>query len=177
MSSARHRKCEYLTAAEIAAIFAPLGTLPGDFTFMGVAEMSKSLNRAELLGNLGADPEIRTVGKDSRVATISVATTATWRDAKGDKQERTEWHRVILWDGLADVAEDYLHKGDRVYIDGEIQYRTYDDKEGITRYSTEIRASNLIMLSPAPATSENSRKTGADRGAARRTRKARGDNA
>jgi single-strand DNA-binding protein len=108
--------------------------------------MSRSLNKALLIGNLGSDPEIRTTGDDTKVAGLSLATSRSWTDREGQPQERTEWHRVVAWANLAEIAEQYLHKGDRVYIEGEIQYRSYEDREGATRYVTEIRARELVML-------------------------------
>jgi single-strand DNA-binding protein len=114
--------------------------------------VSRSLNKVTLIGNLGADPEVRSTANGSRVATLSVATSRQWNNQAGEKQEKTEWHRVILWNSkaaqLADVAEKYLKKGDKVYIEGRIEYRTWDDREGKTRYSTEINARELLMLSP-----------------------------
>jgi single-strand DNA-binding protein len=109
------------------------------------------LNKVLLIGNLGADPEVRSTSNGTRVATLSIATSRQWNSATGEKQEKTEWHRVVLWNnrsgsGLADVADKYLNKGDQVYIEGSIEYRTWEDREGKTRYSTEIRARELIML-------------------------------
>jgi single-strand DNA-binding protein len=113
--------------------------------------MSKSLNKAILIGNLGADPEVRTTNNGGKVATISIATSRIWKDQSGQRQEKTQWHRVVCWNNrvgpqLADVAEKYAKKGDRVYVEGEIEYRTWQDKEGQTRYSTEINARDLILL-------------------------------
>ncbi len=112
--------------------------------------MSRSLNKVMLIGNLGAEPEVRSTASGTRVATLSVATGRSWTNQAGERQEKTEWHRVVLWNsksgGLADVAEKYLKKGDRVYIDGRIEYRTWEDREGNTRYSTEINAREMIML-------------------------------
>lgn len=114
--------------------------------------MSRSLNKVILIGNLGADPEVRSTNNGSRVATLSVATSRQWTGNGGEKQEKTEWHRVICWNnkgaggGLADVAEKYLKKGDKVYIEGRIEYRTWEDREKQTRYVTEIIARELIML-------------------------------
>ena len=115
--------------------------------------MSRSLNKVMLIGNLGADPEVRSTSNGSRVATLSVATSRQWKSAAGEAQEKTEWHRVVLWNnarggqGLADIAERYCKKGDKVYIEGSIEYRTWQDREGQTRYTTEIRGRELIMLS------------------------------
>ena len=112
--------------------------------------MSRSLNKVILIGNLGADPEVRSTNNGSRVATLSVATSRQWTGNGGEKQEKTEWHRVICWNnkgsGLADVAEKYLKKGDKVYVEGRIEYRTWEDREKQTRYVTEIIARELIML-------------------------------
>lgn len=114
--------------------------------------MSRSLNKATIIGNLGADPDVRTVSSGTKVAEFSVATSRQWTGRDGQQQEKTEWHRIVAWgyspdkDGLAGVAERFLKKGDKVYVEGQIEYRSYDDKEGNTRYVTEIRASELIML-------------------------------
>jgi len=114
--------------------------------------VSRSLNKATLIGNLGADPEVRTTANGSRVATLSVATSRSWSSASGERQEKTEWHRVVLWNSkfrqLADTAEKYLKKGDKVFIEGRIEYRSWEDRDGNTRYTTEINAQELIMLSP-----------------------------
>jgi single-strand DNA-binding protein len=108
--------------------------------------VSRSVNKAIIVGNLGADPEIRSTSGGARVANISVATSRRWNDRSGQQQEKTEWHKIVLWEKLADIAEKYLKKGDSVYLEGEIEYRSYDDKDGITRYVTEIRARELVML-------------------------------
>ena len=124
--------------------------------------MSRSLNKVILIGNLGADPEVRSTNNGSRVATLSVATSRQWTGNGGEKQEKTEWHRVICWNnkgsgsGLADVAEKYLKKGDKVYVEGRIEYRTWEDREKQTRYVTEIIAREVILLSPRGAASEGS---------------------
>jgi single-strand DNA-binding protein len=108
--------------------------------------VSRSVNKAIIVGNLGADPEIRSIASGTRVANISVATSRRWNDRNGAQQEKTEWHRIVLWDKLADVAERFLKKGDSVYVEGEIEYRSYEDKDGVTKYTTEIRARELVML-------------------------------
>jgi single-strand DNA-binding protein len=113
--------------------------------------VSRSLNKAIIIGNLGSDPEIRTVGSGARVANFSVATSRSWTGRDGTQQEKTEWHRIVAWDNergpkLADVAERFLKKGEKVYIEGEIEYRSYEDKDGVTKYITEIRAREMIML-------------------------------
>lgn len=113
--------------------------------------MSYSVNRATVLGRLGADPEVRSVSTGKRVATLSVATTESWKNRDGEKQERTEWHRVVIWNrreegGLADIVEQYARKGDQIYIEGRIRYRKWEDKEGVTKYTTEIEADNVVLL-------------------------------
>ncbi len=113
--------------------------------------MSRSLNKVQLIGNLGADPEVRSTNNGSRVATLSLATSRQWTGTGGEKQEKTDWHRVICWNnkggsGLADVCEKYLKKGDKVYVEGRIEYRTWEDNNKQTRYVTEIIARELIML-------------------------------
>ena len=113
--------------------------------------MSRSLNKVMIIGNLGSDPEIRSTANGGRVANFSVATSRSWTGRDGTQQEKTEWHRIVAWDNergpkLADVAERFLKKGERVYIEGEIEYRSYEDKDGVTKYITEIRAREMIML-------------------------------
>ena len=108
--------------------------------------MSRSLNKAMIIGNLGSDPEVRSTSSGTRVATLSVATSRRWNDRSGQEQERTEWHRVVAWDKLAEICEQYLSKGDRVYIEGRIEYRQWEGDDGRTRYTTEIRAREMIML-------------------------------
>lgn len=109
--------------------------------------MSRSLNKAILIGNLGSDPEIRMTGSGTKVAQFSLATSRSWKSQSGEQQEKTEWHRVVCWDKLADIVERYLRKGQQVYIEGEIEYRQYEAKDGSgTRYATEIRARDMMML-------------------------------
>ncbi|MBO4596646.1 MAG: single-stranded DNA-binding protein [Bacteroidaceae bacterium] len=107
-----------------------------------------SLNKVMLIGNLGRDPEIRYVMQDVPVATFTVATTEKgYRLANGTEvPDQTEWHNVVLWRGLAKIAEQYLHKGDKVYIEGKIKTRTYDDKNGVQKRVTEIIADNMELL-------------------------------
>ncbi|HEU4698155.1 MAG TPA: single-stranded DNA-binding protein [Gemmatimonadales bacterium] len=109
------------------------------------------MNKVILIGNLGADPEVRSTTNGGRVATLSVATSRQWKSQSGEKQEKTEWHRVVLWNTnfskLADVAEKFCKKGDKVYVEGSIEYRSWQDREGQTRYTTEINARELILLS------------------------------
>lgn len=101
--------------------------------------MSGSLNRAELIGNLGADPEIRSMPSGDRMANLRIATTESWKDQKGDRQEKTEWHNVTVWSqGLVDVIEQYVVKGMRVYLAGKLETRKWESQNGDDRYSTEI---------------------------------------
>ena len=113
--------------------------------------MSRSLNRVQLIGNLGADPEVRSTSNGGRVANLSIATSRQWKGASGDKQEKTEWHKIVLWNNkgsnLAESVERYCKKGDKIYVEGSIEYRSWQDKEGQTRYTTEINARELILLS------------------------------
>ncbi len=108
--------------------------------------MSRSLNKATIIGNLGADPEIRSTNSGTRVATLSVATSRRWTTRAGEQQEKTEWHRIVCWDRLAEICERYLKKGDRLYVEGRIEYRQWEGQDGQTRYTTEIRANEMIML-------------------------------
>lgn len=107
------------------------------------------VNKVILLGNLGKDPLVRRVSNDVPVATFSIATTEYYKDKEGNRQPKTEWHNIVLWRGLAEVAEKYLHKGDRVYIEGKITYRSYE-QEGVTKYITEIVGENMTLLTPKP---------------------------
>lgn len=107
--------------------------------------MARSLNKAQLIGNLGQDPDLRTIPSGSSVCTLKVATSERYKDRNGEWQESTEWHTVVLWERLAEVAHQYLKKGSKVFVEGKIQTRTYE-KDGQTKYFTEIRGLNLIML-------------------------------
>ena len=108
--------------------------------------MARSLNKAMLIGNLGSDPEIRTIPSGARVAQFSVATNRRWNDKNGQQQEKTEWHRIVAWERLVEVIERFVKKGDRIYVEGEIEYRQYQDKDGVTKYTTEIRAREVVLL-------------------------------
>lgn len=101
--------------------------------------MAGSVNKVILVGNLGADPEARTMQSGDKLVNLSIATSETWKDKNGDRQERTEWHRVVIFnDRLADVAERFLRKGSKVYLEGQLQTRKWQDQNGADRYSTEI---------------------------------------
>ena len=104
------------------------------------------VNKVILVGNLGKDPEVRYLEGGTAVANFSLATTETYKDKSGNKVEQTEWHNVVVWRGLAEIAEKYLHKGSQVYVEGKLRTRSWDDKDGVKRYSTEIIADNMTML-------------------------------
>jgi single-strand DNA-binding protein len=109
--------------------------------------MARSLNKVMLIGNLGKDPEMRYTPAGVPVASFSMATSESWRDQDGNTQERTEWHNIVAWRKLAEICAEYLKKGKKVYIEGRIQTRSFDDKNtGQKRYMTEIVADNMIML-------------------------------
>ncbi|MEX0609250.1 MAG: single-stranded DNA-binding protein [Balneolaceae bacterium] len=105
-----------------------------------------SLNKAMLIGNLGQDPEVRYTQSNTAVATLNIATSERYKDSNGEYQEKTEWHRVIAWSRLAEICQQYLKKGSKVYIEGPIQTRSWEDKDGQKKYTTEIKALQMIML-------------------------------
>lgn len=106
-----------------------------------------SINKVILIGNLGNEPEVKTFTNGDKITTVSIATSERWTDKNtGEKKEQTEWHRVVFSNRLADVAEQYLKKGSKVYIEGKIKTRKWQDQNGQERYSTEIRADNMQML-------------------------------
>lgn len=103
-------------------------------------------NLVILIGNLGAEPELRYTNGGTAVASLSIATTERWKDAAGKTQESTEWHRIVAWGKLAEICNQYLHKGSRVYIEGKLQTRKWQDQSGGDRYTTEIVAREMKML-------------------------------
>ena len=105
-----------------------------------------SVNKVILIGNLGADPEVRYMPSGDAITNIRLATTDNWKDKNGEKQERTEWHRVAFFGKLAEIAGEYLKKGSQVYIEGRLQTRKWQDKDGQDRYTTEIVADRMQML-------------------------------
>lgn len=107
--------------------------------------MSRSLNKVQLIGNLGKDPELKYTPSGVAVATFSIATSESWKDADGNQQEKTEWHNIVAWRKLAEICGEYLKKGKKVYLEGKLQTRNYE-KDGVKRYVTEIVADQLIML-------------------------------
>jgi single-strand DNA-binding protein len=106
-----------------------------------------SVNKVILVGNLGRDAELRYTPGGAAVATLNMATTEVWNDKAGQKQEKTEWHRVVLWGKSAETLSEYLTKGKQIYVEGRLQTRQWDDKDGNKRYTTEIRGDRIVLLS------------------------------
>jgi single-strand DNA-binding protein len=106
-----------------------------------------SVNKVILVGNLGRDAELRFTPGGAAVATLSMATTEVWNDKAGQRQEKTEWHRVVLWGKTAESLAEYLTKGKQIYVEGRLQTRQWDDKDGNKRYTTEIRSDRVVLLS------------------------------
>jgi single-strand DNA-binding protein len=125
------------------------------------------VNRVILIGNLGRDPEIRNLEGGVKKASFSLATTETYKGKSGERIDQTEWHNVVLWRGLADVADSYLKKGSTIYLEGKIKSREYTDKDGNRRFITEIIGDNMVMLS-----SKRDQQAGAENNGAARTEKA-----
>ena len=130
--------------------------------------MMSSLNRATLIGNLGADPEVRTTQSGQRIVSFNIATSESWKDQQsGERRERTEWHRVVIFnDGLGRIAEQYLTKGAKVFVEGKLSTRKWQDQQGIDRYTTEIQlspyAGTLTFLDTRRTGGEDTRSS--DRG-------------
>lgn len=108
--------------------------------------MASSLNRAQVIGNITRDPEVRQTPNGQMVATIGVATNRKWKNQAGETQEDVEFHSVVVWGRLAEICQQYLHKGSKVYFDGRLKTRTWEDPDGKKNYKTEIVAENMIML-------------------------------
>lgn len=108
--------------------------------------MAGTVNKVILVGRLGKDPEVRTLENGAAVGNFTMATSEKYKDAKGEKKEITDWHNIVVWRGLAEISQKYLHKGDMVYIEGKMRTRSWE-KDGITRYTTEVIADNMTMLS------------------------------
>ena len=108
--------------------------------------MARGINKVILVGNLGSDPEIRYTGSGTAVCNFSVATSESYKDRDGNQVENTEWHRVVAWARLAEICGEYLKKGRQVYIEGQLQTRQWEDKDGNTKYTTEIKAREMQML-------------------------------
>ena len=109
--------------------------------------MARSLNKVMLIGNLGKDPEVRHLENGTAVANFSIATSESYKDRNsGEVISNTDWHNVVVWRGLADVAEKYLKKGDKVYLEGKLRSRSYQDQQGVTKYITEVVVDDMVML-------------------------------
>lgn len=108
--------------------------------------MANGINKVILIGNLGKDPDIQTFDSGVKKASFPIATSEEYKDKDGNKVQQTEWHNIILWRGMAEVAEKYLNKGNQVYIEGKIKTRSWEDKDGNKRYITEIVGDNMTML-------------------------------
>jgi single-strand DNA-binding protein len=109
--------------------------------------MSRSLNKVMLIGNVGSDPEIRTTGSGTKMAKVSLATNRTFTDRSGQQQDKAEWHRLTFWERLAELVEQYVRKGDRLYVEGRLEYSTTEDDKGNQRYWTDIIVREMVMLS------------------------------
>ena len=117
--------------------------------------MARGINKVILIGNLGNDPDVRYTSGGSPIANVSLATSESWRDKEtGDMQERTEWHRVVFFSRLAEIVSEYLRKGSKVYVEGRLQTRKWQDRDGNDRYTTEIVANEMQMLDSRGATEE-----------------------
>jgi single-strand DNA-binding protein len=108
--------------------------------------MARSLNKVMLIGNVGNEPEVRMTASGAKVAKISVATNRKYQDRTGQQQEKTEWHRCTLFGKLADIAEQWVHKGDRIYVEGRLEYSQTQDEQGGTRYWTDVVIMEMVML-------------------------------
>jgi single-strand DNA-binding protein len=108
-----------------------------------------SVNKVIIVGRLGADPELKTLGSGQAVANFNLATSENWVDRDGQKQERTEWHRIVVWGKLAEICRQYLSKGRQVFVEGKLQTRSWEDQQGQKRYTTEIVASNVQFIGGA----------------------------
>ncbi|MEW5974711.1 MAG: single-stranded DNA-binding protein [Acidobacteriota bacterium] len=111
--------------------------------------MAGSVNKVILIGRLGKDPEVKYTQGGTPIARFSIATDEVWKDQSGEKQQKTEWHNIVAWSKLAEICGQYLAKGKQVYIEGRLQTRSWEDKEGNKRYTTEVRADQMVMLGRA----------------------------
>lgn len=118
--------------------------------------MARSLNKVMLIGNVGNEPEIRMTASGAKVAKISLATNRQFQDKSGQQQERTEWHRLTFFGRMSDIVEQWVHKGDRLYVEGRLEYSQTQDENGGTRYWTDIVASEMVMLGSTPGSGGDS---------------------
>ncbi len=123
-----------------------------------------SVNKVILVGNLGRDPEVRYMPEGGAITNISIATTSTWKDKAGEKQEATEWHRVVFFNKLAEIAGEYLKKGSQVYVEGRLRTRKWQDKDGQDKYTTEVTADAMQMLGGRQGMGEAGPASGAPSG-------------
>lgn len=123
----------------------------------------RGINKVTLVGNLGGDPEVRYTANGTAVANFSLATSEGWTDRNtGEKQEKTEWHRIVAWGRLGEICGEYLSKGKQVYIEGRIQTRSWDDRDGNKRWTTEIVAREMVMLGSGPGRQSDGDYRGGD---------------
>ena len=122
--------------------------------------MSRSLNKVQLIGHVGKDPEYTFTSGGTAVATFRLATSESWKDKNGALQESTDWHTIVVWNSqyrnLADIVHKMVHRGSRIYVEGKLKYRTYESRDGSKRTVTEIIADSIILLDAKPATIEDS---------------------
>jgi single-strand DNA-binding protein len=123
--------------------------------------MANSVNKVILVGRLGKDPEVKYTQAGVPVARFTLATDESWKDQSGEKQQRTEWHNIVAWRKLAEICGQYLNKGKLIYLEGRLQTRSWEDKEGNKRYTTEIQADNMVMLSARTDESRQEKSTAA----------------
>jgi single-strand DNA-binding protein len=124
----------------------PGDMLPWHITSKGEGEKMLGVNKVILVGNLGADPEVRYSGTGTAVVNFRIATSENWTNKEGGKETRTDWHRVVAFGKLGEICAEYLRKGKQVYVEGKLRTRSWDDKEGNKRWITEVVASNMVML-------------------------------
>jgi len=123
--------------------------------------MANSVNKVILVGRLGKDPEVKYTQSGTAIARFSLATDEVWKDQSGEKQQKTEWHSIVAWNKLAEICGQYLAKGRLVYIEGRLQTRNWEDKDGNKRTTTEIRADNMVMLGGKPEEGRQERSAAA----------------
>ena len=108
--------------------------------------MSRSVNKITLIGNVGQDPEVRTTSTDTKLVGLSLATNYRWKDSSGEAQERTDWHRLTCWDRLAEIVDEFVSKGDWLYVEGRVEYGSYDRDDGVSVPTVDIHVRELVML-------------------------------
>ena len=126
--------------------------------------MARSLNKVMLIGNLGADPDVKTTGSGTKVAKLSIATNRSFQDRSGQQQEKTEWHRITFFGKLADIVEQYASKGDRMYVEGRIEYSQTQDASGNAKYWTDIVGQEMVLLGGGGGEGAGGEGSGGERG-------------